>query len=189
LDADEENRLVAFRDRFAHTQLELDRQGAYSKVVKAAVLRDLMSGILPTRAKIEGQVPFNFQKNEQVIWLFNGVDYLEDKTRTEHVGRSSGISIRVAKGVYYRVGAFRGHPVSSTERVHIDTGMMAVTNKHLYFGGGRKSLRVPYAKIVSFIPYSDGVGIIRDAANAKPQVFVTGDGWFTYNLLANVSQI
>ncbi len=140
MDADEENRLVAFRDRFALTQLELDRQGAYSKVVKAAVLRDLMSGILPTRAKIEGQVPFNFQKNEQVIWLFNGVDYLEDNTRTEHVGRSSGVSIRVAKGVYCRVGAFRGHPVSRTARVHVDTGMMAVTNKHLYFGGGRKSL-------------------------------------------------
>jgi hypothetical protein len=64
---------------------------------------------------------------------------------------------------------------------------MAVTSKHIHFAGGKKSLRVPYTKIVSFTPYSDGIGIMRDAANAKQQVLVTGDGWFTYNLLTNLS--
>jgi len=44
-------------------------------------------------------------------------------------------------------------------------------------------------KIVSFMPFSDGVGIQRDAATAKPQFFITGDGWFTYNLLMNVGNV
>jgi len=52
-----------------------------------------------------------------------------------------------------------------------------------------KSVRLPYAKIVSFEPFSDGIGVMRDAATAKPQIFVTGDGWFTYNLVTNLSQI
>jgi hypothetical protein len=30
---------------------------------------------------------------------------------------------------------------------------------------------------------------MRDAANAKPQFFITGDGWFTYNLVTNLSQL
>ena len=76
-------------------------------------------------------MPFNFQKSETLVWLFNNVVYLEDKTRTQYVGRSSGVSIRIAKGVYYRVGAFQGQPISRTERIHVDTGAMAVTSKHI----------------------------------------------------------
>lgn len=189
LSESEEAKLISLRNGFNLTQGELDRRGAYSRVAKAGVLRDLLEGKLPERVTIEGNLPFNFQKNEKVVWLFNGVAYLEDKTRTQYVGRSSGASIRICKGVYYRVGAFQGQPVSRTERVHVDTGGMAVTNKYVYFGGIRKSLRIAHSKIVSFIPYTDGVGIMRDATNAKQQVFVTGDGWFTYNLLANVSQL
>jgi len=117
------------------------------------------------------------------------VEYLEDKTRTQYVGGYQGVSIRVMKGVYYRVGGFRGNPVQRTERVHVDTGSMGVTNKHIYFSGPRKSFRVRHDKIVTFMPFSDGVGVVRDAATAKPQIFVTGDGWFTYNLLTNVSQL
>lgn len=96
------------------------------------------------------------------------------------------MSIRVAKGLYYRVGAFKAQAVDRTERVHVDTGLVAVTDKHIYFGGPLKSLRLAYAKIVSFQPFSDGIGVIRDASNAKSQLFITGDGWFTYNLVTNL---
>jgi hypothetical protein len=93
------------------------------------------------------------------------------------------------KGVYYRVGAFKGHAVEYTERVHVDNGWIAITNKNIYFAGPRKSLRLSYPKIVSFEPFRDGIGVMRDATTAKLQVFVTGDGWFTYNLVTNLSQI
>ncbi len=65
---------------------------------------------------------------------------------------------------------------------------MAITNRHIYFSGG-KSFRVRLDKIVSTEPYSDGILIQRDAQTALPQVFITGDGWFTYNLIMNVSNI
>jgi len=54
--------------------------------------------------------------------------------------------------------------------------------------GPRKSIRVPYRKIVSFEPYRDAVGIQRDAATARPQVFGVDDAWFAYNLVTNLAQ-
>jgi hypothetical protein len=35
----------------------------------------------------------------------------------------------------------------------------------------------------------EGIGIVRDAPNAKPQIFVNDAGWFTYSLMVNVSRL
>jgi len=189
LSLEEENQLTRFAAHFNLSQNELNQRGVYIQFVKGAVLREVMEGKIPDRLKIDTQLPFNFQKSESLIWFFNNVDYYEDKTRRHYVGGSSGVSIRIAKGVYFRTGGFKGHPVETTERVHVGTGIMAVTNKHIYFSSPQKTFRIRLDKIVSFMPYSDGVGIQRDAATAKPQFFITGDGWFTYNLLVNVGNV
>ncbi|MBQ8750135.1 MAG: hypothetical protein IJZ30_00670, partial [Alphaproteobacteria bacterium] len=60
---------------------------------------------------------------------------------------------------------------------------------HIYFGCQHQNFRIKYEKIVSFTPYSDGIGIQRDAMTAKPQIFKIDDGWFVYNILANISKI
>jgi hypothetical protein len=189
LDAAEEHRLAEFRERFTLSQSELDRSGSLTRVAQAGVLRDVLNGVLPKRMAFEEPLPINLQKDEQVVWAFSGSRYLEDKTHRQYVGGSQGISIRVMKGVYYRTSAFKGHAVEYTERVHVDTGLVAVTNKNLYFVGPKKSVRLSYAKIVSFEPFDNGIGVMRDAATAKAQIFVTGDGWFTYNLVTNLARM
>jgi hypothetical protein len=189
LDQSEENRISDLQEKFALTQADFARTGAVEKVVKAATLRDVMNGELPDRLALKGAIPFNLQKGEKIIWAFPNAEYLEDKSRRQYVGGSQGVSVRIAKGVYYRVGAFKGHSVERTERVSVGTGLLALSNKHILFSGGEKSLRIPYSKIVTFQPFSDGIAIVRDAASAKPQIFVTGDGWFTYNLASNLSQM
>lgn len=189
LDVTEEKRLVEFKERFTLTQSDLDKNGALTKITKAAVLRDILNGEIPQRMSVNGHLSINLQKGEQVVWAFPGSKYLEDKTRRQFVGSSHSVSFRVMKGVYYRVGAFKGHAVENIERVHIDTGMVVVTNMNIYFVGPKKSLRLPYSKIVSFESYNNGIGVMRDLVSAKPQIFVTGDGWFTYNLVTNLSKI
>lgn len=52
-----------------------------------------------------------------------------------------------------------------------------------------RRFRIKYDKIVAFEPYSDGIGVQRDAVTAKPQSFVTDDGWITYNLITNLAQM
>ena len=91
--------------------------------------------------------------------------------------------------MYFRTSVFKGHPVETSEIEYIDTGIMGVTNKHIYFAGSIKSFRINYSKIVSFTPYNDGIGIQKDAQTAKPQIFKMQDGWFSYNLLQNASKI
>lgn len=185
----EESSLVSLMEYFSLSQVQLDKNGAYTKIVKGAVLRDVFEGIIPERVKTDGNLPFNFQKNEKVIWVFQNVEYYEQKKRTQYVGRSQGVSIRIAKGIYYRTGAFKGERVETHETIHTDTGILGITNKHIYFTGDDKSFRIRHDKIVSFEPFSDGIGLQRDAITAKPQSFVTGDGWFTYNLITNVAQL
>lgn len=189
LTVEEELALNELKQYFSLEQELLDKNGAFSKVIKGAVLRDIFDGKLPERIKIDGSLPFNLQKTEKLIWLFQNVDYYEEKTRTRYVGGSQGVSIRIAKGLYYRTGAFKGERVQTSETVHVDTGLLGVTNKHIYFTGSSKSFRINYNKIVSFEPFSDGIGVQRDTQTAKPQSFLTGDGWFTYNLITNLAQM
>ena len=146
-------------------------------------------GIVPQRQTITGRVPFNLMKSEQLVWVIDGVDYLETVTRRERRGTSHGVSVRVAKGLYYSPRQFRSRPIEWEETVNADTGLLGLTTKHVYFSGPRKKFRVRYDRIVSFEPYQDGLGIMRDAQTAKPQTFVTGDGWFVYNLATNLAQM
>ena len=168
-------------------QDDLD-QDVLNRVVQAGALRDVLNGKLPQRQKYPGRLPFNLQKSETLVWVFQGVDYYEEKTRSEFRGGSQGMSFRVAKGVYYRTGGFRGERVQTAETVHADTGLLGVTNKHIYFSGEQKRFRVRFDRIVTFEPYEDGIGIMRDAQSARPQSFRTGDGWFVYNLVSNLAQ-
>lgn len=189
LDTTEEHRLASYAEQFGLAQADLDRGGAMTRLAQAGAIRELLEGRVPQRMKFDGDLPINLQKNELVVWAFRGVALLEDKTLRSYVGQSQGVSIRVMKGLYYRAGAYKGHPVDQTVRLMVDRGMVVVTTKHIYFVGPTKSLRIPYPKIVAFHPFSDGLGIVRDGTNAKMQVLQTGDGWFIHNLVANLARL
>src|SRR2546426_284238 len=156
--ADEESHLATFANNMGLTQADLDRHGKYMKASKAAILREVLEGHLPKTAKIEG-APFVLKRNEELVWLFNNVSYFEQRSTHTRVGRSSGVSIRIAKGLYYRPSSFTSHAIERTETVHADTGVLGVTNQGLYFVGPKKSLRIPYAKVVNFTAYNDGIGL------------------------------
>jgi hypothetical protein len=72
---------------------------------------------------------------------------------------------------------------------YLDTGILALTNKHIYFASERKTFRTPYNKIISMNPYENGIGIQKEGVTAKPQVFKGIDGWFTYNVVSNLTQL
>ena len=188
LSLDEEAALVRYRHHFDLSAQDLNASGGHTHMVKAAVIREAAEGLVPQRLEITGRVPFNLMKSEQLVWLLEDVDYHEVVTRRQRRGTSHGLSIRVAKGIYYRPGMFRSQVHEWEETVHVDTGLLGITSKHIYFHGDRKRFRIRYDRIVSFDPYRDGFGVMRDAQTAKPQSFRTGDGWFAYNLVVNLAQ-
>jgi len=189
LTKEEEENLFNFATAHSFDLDDLNKNVYYLKVVKGAILREIIEGIIPERVNTSSGLPFNFKKDEKIIWVFQNVDYYELKTKRQYVGGYQGVSVKIAKGLYYRTGGFKGHPVESLETMHIDNGLIAITNEHLYFSGDFKSFRINYNKIISCKPYSDGIEIQRDASTAKPQSFKTGDGWFTYNLVMNLSKL
>ena len=153
------------------------------------MLRDVTQGIIPKRQLARGHVPFNLMKSETLVWVIQGVDYLETVVRRERRGASHSVSIRVARCLYHWPSTFRSQPIEWEETVHADTGMLDLTTRHIYFAASRKRFLVRYDRIVAFDPYEDGFGIMRDAQSAKPQTFRTSDGWFAYNLAANLAQL
>ena len=176
---------------FDLSQSQLDGNGRYTKLVQAGVLRDVMDGHLPDRMDFGGRMPFNLMKSEDMIWIFHDAKYYKTKTEREFRGSSLGVSVRVASGVYLRPSQFRGRSHSREVTIHADTGMLGVTTKHLYFHGERERFRVRHDKIVSFEPFTDGLGIMRDNLRAKPETFGVGDddGWFIYNLVTNIDNL
>lgn len=183
LEEPEQERLMAWMD-----EAELDRNDPAvdplrHRLFRAQMLRQLFNGEEPNTIGLDGNLPVLLTKKEKLLYIFQGVNFYEDRTTTRYEGRSSGVSIRVAKGVYYRTGGFKGHPVQETSTTLIDTGMVVLTDMQIYFHGPKKSFRTPYNKIIGLEPYSDGVGLRKDGATAKPQIFQGLDGWFTYNII------
>lgn len=188
LTKDTEESLMQYARDLKLGQHELDRNGCYTRAGQAMVLRDITEGVTPQRIRINGSIPFNMQKGETLVWLFHNVTLCEEKIFRTYVGKSSGFSVRIAKGLYYRTGSFNGWPIETNQMVTRGNGSLGVTTKHIYFAGEQKSLRIPYNKVVQFIPYSDGLGIHTDGKSDKAVAFKTGEGWFVHNLVQNLSQ-
>lgn len=184
----EDDNLISIANLFNLEQDDLNKNRAFEKLGKGAVLRDLQDGKIPNRIDVEGELPFNFLKTENLIWVLSSVDYYENKTKRRYEGDSSGVSFRVAKGVYVRSSSFKGHPVDYEETIYQDTGLVAITDKYIYFSGEMKEFRVAFNKIISFKPFSDGVRFQTEAVSAKPKIFIVDDGWFLYNLLTSISK-
>lgn len=118
------------------------------------------------------------QGNEIAHIVFDEVDFHQERVvKTEYVGGSRGVSIRIMKGVSYRVGGHRGQRVSTTALVQIDTGRVVLTSKRFVFSGTSKAFSIPAKKVLSYTPYADGASIVKDsiAVSNKPYVFTVDD--------------
>lgn len=179
----EEERLRGISDAFLLTNDDLNQGDYLTKFIKTAILRDLKNGTPKTRFSLDVPLPFKLQPREVMLWAFPNTRLFERVTKREVRGGSTGASIRLMKGLYWRLGAFKGVPVSWEETKHTGTGLMVLTSKHILFSSSNKNWRIPFSKLASIEPYSDAIEIQRDAATARPQMFRDIDGQFAYNLI------
>jgi hypothetical protein len=191
LENKEEEAIVAYKENFSLTQDELDNDNkSYVKYVKAKMIREVLNGEVPSiNLNVGGDFPIILQKNEKLLWIFQGVSLLETRVKTQYKGTSHGLSIRVAKGLYYRPSMFQGSPIKTEVTAKIDTGLLVVTDKTLYFSGSRKKSRIRLSEIMELERYSDGIGVTKNSATSKPQAFIVDDAWFAYNLISNLVRL
>lgn len=145
---------------------------------KTKLLEAIQQGNLP-----QIQANILMQKGE-VAHLECSCRLLEEVSHREYVGGSSGFSFRITKGVYYRVGSYSGHPVTTTEMAKVDEGNLVITNQRIVFTGKRKSLVIPYKKLIGFNLYSDAIQFNVDN-KVKPQYFAVDDP----DIIASVSNM
>ena len=188
ISTEEESKIVNFKDYFNLDQDTLDKNNSYQKLIKGLILRDVFEGnYFHPRVNYEGAIPFILEKDENILWIFQNVEFYEQRTKTTFEGRSQGVSIKIAKGVYYRTGNFKGNPVTNTQMTLLGSGLLALTNRNLYFSSSTKNLKTPFKKLISLTEYSDGIGLQKDGTSAKPQIFKNIDGWFAYNFISHLS--
>lgn len=176
----------AFMDEFLQkTQLGLTQElmdnRYYMNFVQGLCLKDIKEGKPVDRIKVD-EMPVLLQKEENLLWVYQNVTAYEEKTGRKYQGGSRGYNVRVCKGVYYCVGASKGHSVSYQYKEDMGKGLLVLTDKNLIFSG-KKSVKIPLKRILSMTPYSDGVEIIIDGANARPYTFAHFDPWFLINAI------
>lgn len=184
---EEKNVIARFQQYTKLPQTSLNSHKSLEKVVQSSILQDVINGHIPTpRIQVNGQFPFILGKGETMIWVYRDVECLEQKVQKQYVGGSHGMNFRIAKGVYYRVGGFKGTPIEHTVMKSVGIGMVCLTDKQLYFSSPQKNFKIPYSKLIYMEPYSNGIGLQKDGASAKPFVFRGIDSWFIYNLISNL---
>jgi len=117
------------------------------------------------------QNPFNLESGDVPIAFFGSVVYSQEKTTRSRVGAYSGLSLRVAPGVYSHFGGFKGQQVEQVAMKEIDYGGMLLTTGAMYFGGQHTTFRVPFDHIISFDGRQDGIGFSRKTGKGIPEVF------------------
>lgn len=73
-------------------------------------------------------------------------------------GGSSGVSVRIAKGVTYRTGQMRARSVVVGTQIQVqDTGILSVTNRRAVFVGQARTLEFRFEKLVEIGQFRDGL--------------------------------
>lgn len=154
-----------------------------ARLIQASLIRRLLEGKVQPMIKPE-DIPFNLQKSEVPIWDFGALHVLRDRVVSQWQGGSQGVSIRIAKGVYYRTSAMRGQRVSQQIRENVGLCNVAVTNKFVYIQGGiLGAKRIRHTNVINVDLYSDGVTIYTE--REKPLTILTSNAWFLCNCIRN----
>ena len=122
------------------------------------------NGELPTPEVSITGTNLVLKKNENIHYL-HAVILKELKTVTVgYKSGSRGVSIRVAKGVSFRVGASRGHLVKEEQLVPTSNGILIITNKRLFLQPtpGSKPVTIPINKIAHYTTYADGIELYKE---------------------------
>ena len=147
------------------------------KLAKMQILNLLEEGHIPDGVTLEGAEVL-LEAGEKPIWGFGNVrrEIVKTSTRTQFVGGSHGMSFRLAKGVSYRLGSFRGSPI---RREHVsreeESGILVIGSRNVYFRSGENVIKIPIRKMLSVRSTGDGIEITREGKKAPTETFKSLD--------------
>jgi len=124
------------------------------------------AGLPVSTSTVQGVI---LKSDETAFLRVDGVAYIEPRrTPGKWTGGSSGVSVRVAKGLSYRAGRSKGTFVQGAEvPTPVDRGAFVVTNRRCIFVGEKRTTEWVYAKLVGFSLDGDGVAYFNVSNRQK----------------------
>lgn len=119
-------------------------------------------------------VPIALQKRELCHWS-GQAEWHELRTRTVRTGYSGPVAtIRIARGLSYRVASYTPSRITREELTHIDSGTAYVTNKRVIFDGSNKNTTIRYSSLLGIEVFSDAIKLEK-ASGRSPYLMLSGD--------------
>lgn len=112
---------------------------------------DKLISVFATASKGEDAVPNTLMQKpgERTLWSATGIFHETGKTPSRYVGRSSGVSIPIAAGIRFRVGATQGELIQGESmQMDIDQGIVMLTTERLIFSGPIKTQEWNFDKLL-----------------------------------------
>lgn len=106
------------------------------------------------------------QAGEVIVYAVPSATFKDQEKIVAYAGRSSGASVRVAKGLTVRTGSSRGNPIRNTVRKH-NSGDLIVTNKRIVFIGKDDSFDFPIDKISATKPLTLDSFVLQSGSSSK----------------------
>jgi len=184
LSQEEDNRFGELCQAFDFSANELGSSA--QTLFKAQVLRGLNEGEI---AEVDLESGVLLKPDEQAVWEFGDTRYLTTQTHVQYVGGSQGVSVRLAKGLYYRASAFHGEPIRAEEMTEVGIGALVVTTSGLIFDSPGNSYspgmasRWPFKKIIAVHRFSNAIEVLSEVGHKRPAIFQVDDPHFAVNLL------
>ncbi|WP_228817531.1 hypothetical protein [Nocardia transvalensis] len=115
---------------------------------------------------------------ESALWAIDAMLIEPRRQRGYYVGRSSGVSVRVMKGLWYRAGSSRGQYIPGPElQTPIDQGQVIVTTARVVFKGRKTTREWRYDKLLGTdTDPADNAVLLHVANRQKVSGLLLGDG-------------
>ena len=171
--ADKQAALLAARDVEIKRRQEAARQLGFDSLYTAATLQ--------ARGPTPVESPLILKRGEQA-YVSVTASLARQTRKVTFQGGSQGLSFPIGHtGIRYRVGSFRGHPVSKDYLATIDSGTLVLTNQRIAFVGRQKSIATALGKVLHVEAYKDGLAIFKEGReNADFFLFATQQEFLMY---------
>ena len=127
-------------------------------VARFRLMAEIEDGHLPTI-----DVPILLQRGE-TCHFSGAARHHEIKALTKRINYSGPTaSIKLMKGVRWRVGSISVQKVTTDVMTQLDAGILYITSKRLFFDGTKKNTSIPLGKVSSFTVFKDGLQIEKES--------------------------
>lgn len=181
---EEERELTRLCELTGGLNTQFVKNADLAELTRARLVRNLLIGkVAPVFTA--NNFPIVLQKNEILIWGADNVEFITTKTERQFVAGSRGFNVRIAKGVYYRVGNSRGHTESKEVLDNLGRGFLVVSNKHIFINATKLNKKIPLSKLISVTPYRGEVEICCEGNRGRSIYAKVPDSQFWANVIVN----